>query len=67
MGRRLKIFFTHPLFGLWISANSVENIDAVNSLQKAESNLLADEKGSQPFGSDSCMDYTSIYLLRKVY
>ena len=51
--------------GIGISANSVGNMNTAKSLQKGESNLLADKNGSASLEPGSCLGYTStvIHLL----
>ena len=48
--------------GLWVSANSVENINKQSRYKRAESNLLADEKRSPTLDPGSCLGYTSILI-----
>ena len=46
--------------GLWISANSVANINKAKSLQRAESNLLSDE--NYTLGTKYCNIFFSVYI-----
>ena len=53
---------------LWISANSIRNINTAKSLQNNRKQFDSRRKKSLPLGPGSCLDYTSIliHLLGKV-
>ena len=48
-------------WGLWISANSVANINKAYSLQKSRKHFAVRRKRTPSLGQGSCLDYTSTY------
>ena len=57
------------LLGLWISANSVGNINTAKSLQKNRKKFASRPKMSHSLGPFSCLSYTStlIHLFAFIY